>query len=232
MDAKKILIIEDDVPLRTQIQGILDNYGYRTVCVEDFFNVEAIFDAESPSLVLLDINLPYYDGNYYCRSFRRKSKCPIIIISARNSDSDQILGMELGADEYITKPFSVPLLTAKVNAVIRRTYGEYADKDKKVLSYHGIMLDGNSFRMSYQNQFEDLSKNEYKLMKKLLETPKQIVERDVLLEEIWDDSSFVDDNTLTVNVTRLKMKLANLGLSNVIQTKRGVGYLIRMENES
>ncbi len=231
LDSKKILIIEDDVKLRTQIKSILDNYGYKTVCVEDFQQVEDAFVKEAPDLVLLDINLPYYDGNYYCRSFRRKSKCPIIIISARNNDSDQILSIELGADDYLTKPFSIPVLTAKVNAVMRRNYGEYSNGEDLIFEYHGLLLDGSCFRISYQGKSEELSKNEYRLMNKLLQNPNKIISRDELLEEIWDDSTFVDDNTLNVNVTRLRLKLSNLGLDNVIHTKRKVGYLLVMENE-
>lgn len=228
MSQKKILIIEDDSKLRKEIKTVLEGYDYLTTLVEDFHKVEEIFYREQADLVILDINLPYYDGNYYCRMFRRKSNCPIIIISARNSDSDQVLSMELGADDYITKPFSIQVLIAKVNAVMRRNYGEYAKKELKTFQVDGLSLDESSFKLTYQGKSEELSKNEYKLMKILIQEYQKLVPREVLLEEIWDDSCFVDDNTLTVNVARLKGKLANLGIIDAIKTKRGVGYFFEM----
>ena len=228
----KILIVEDDTQLRLQIKSVLESFEYQVVMLEDFHKVEELFFKEQPDLVLLDINLPYFDGNYYCRMFRRMSRCPIIIISARNGDSDQILSMELGADDYITKPFSIQVLTAKVNAVIRRTYGEYLEKEKGTFCIGGLSLDENSFKLTYGQKTEELSKNEYKLMKQLMENVGKLVTREALLEEIWDDSLFVDDNTLSVNVARMKVKLSNLGLNDVIKTKRGVGYLFEMNQKS
>jgi Response regulators consisting of a CheY-like receiver domain and a winged-helix DNA-binding domain len=228
MSKKKILIIEDDSKLRLEIINTLEGYDYQMVMVEDFHKVEETFSQEQADLVLLDINLPYYDGNYYCRMFRRKSNCPIIIISAGNSDSDQVLSMELGADDYITKPFSTQVLIAKVNAVMRRNYGEYAKKEQPILTVEGLSLDESCFKLTFQDKSEELSKNEFKLMKKLMQEYQKLVPREVLLEEIWDDSCFVDDNTLTVNVTRLKGKLANLGIMDAIKTKRGVGYLFEL----
>ncbi len=222
----KIMIIEDDIQLRNQIKELLLRDQYEVYVVEDFHNVEEQFGRYEPDLVLLDINLPYYDGNYYCRMFRKKSKIPIIITSARNSDTDQILSMELGADEYIVKPFNIQVLLAKVNALVRRLYGEYSlTESVQELSVFGITLDHNGFKISYKSRMEELSKNEYKLIKKFLQNPNKILSREVLLEELWDESSFVDDNTLTVNVTRVKNKLMNLGVEDVIKTKRGAGYL-------
>lgn len=222
----KIMIIEDDTELRDQIKEVLVGYGYDVYAIETFRDVEEQFVKIEPQLVLLDINLPYYDGNYYCRMFRKHSKIPIIITSARNSDMDQILSMELGADEYIIKPFNIQVLIAKVNALIRRLYGEYKDKDnEKDIVLFGITLDNAGFKVSYKNHTEELSKNEYKLLKKFMLSANQVISREELLEEIWDESSFVDDNTLTVNVTRVKSKLSELGIEEVIRTKRGAGYL-------
>lgn len=226
----KIMIIEDDTELRTQMKEVLSGYGYEVSAIDNFHNVEEQFVKLLPDLVLLDINLPYYNGNYYCRILRKHGNTPIIITSARNSDMDQILSMELGADEYIVKPFSIQVLTARVNALIRRLYGDYsANEDMKDIVVNGITLDSAGFRVSYRNASEELSKNEYKLLKKFLQHTNQVISREELLEEIWDESSFVDDNTLTVNVTRVKGKLSHLGIEDVIKTKRGVGYLFNID---
>jgi DNA-binding response OmpR family regulator len=224
----KIMIIEDDTQLRNQMKEVFLGYGYDVYAVESFRNVEEQFVDTQPQLVLLDINLPYYDGNYYCRMFRRHTNIPIVITSARNSDMDQILSMELGADEYIVKPFNLQVLIAKVNALIRRLYGDYSENlnpKQNDITLNGITLDNAGFKISYGKLTEDLSKNEYKLLKKFLLNANQVISREELLDEIWDESSFVDDNTLTVNVTRVKTKLSRLGIEEVIKTKRGVGYL-------
>jgi DNA-binding response OmpR family regulator len=220
------MIIEDDMQLRNQIKEVLLGYHYDVYAVESFRVIEEQFIKIAPHLVLLDINLPYYDGNYYCRMYRKHSNIPIIITSARNSDMDQILSMELGADEYIVKPFNIQVLLAKVNALVRRLYGDYSGNDtNKDITLQGITLDSAGFRITYQNTSEELSKNEFKLLKKFMLNPNKVIAREELLEEIWDESSFVDDNTLTVNVTRVKSKLSNLGIEDIIKTKRGAGYL-------
>lgn len=223
---KKIVIIEDDLALGTQVKEVLENYAYQVVMIEDFRRIESIVEVEAPDLILLDINLPYYDGNYYCRRIRKLTKSPIIITSARNGELDQVLSMELGADEYITKPFSIQVLLAKINAVIRRVYGEYAVEEKETkLVQKGLTLDENSFKLTYHNQTRELSKNEFRLMKVFLQKPDTVIAREELLDALWDTVSFVDDNTLTVNVTRMKSCLESLGLQEVIKTKRGAGYL-------
>jgi len=221
----KIMVIEDDKKLRELIADSLDKYGYSTYIVEDFLNIEASFTKEKPQLVLLDINLPYNDGFYYCRLFRRKSTIPIIIISARSGDLEQIMSIELGADDYVIKPFNIEVLRAKIKATLRRVYGEYSDIEDKTLMAGALILDEKSFKVSYLGKVEELSKNEFKLIKKLLEYKNTVLSREDLLSELWDDSSFVDDNTLTVNITRVKNKLKDLGLTEVIKTKRGAGYI-------
>ena len=225
---RKILIIEDDQTLRRQIKEILESYAYSVVEVTDFRRIEECFMNEAPDLVILDINLPYYDGNYYCRMFRKRSNIPIIIISARNGDMDQILSMELGADEYVIKPFHIQVLLAKVNALVRRLYGEYAVSNSKENHWNevqGLVLDDKSFKLSYQEHTVELSKTEYRLMKAFLTQPNTVLTREELLEALWDMTDFIDDNTLTVNVTRLRGKLKEITYPEVIKTKRGVGYL-------
>lgn len=228
----KIMIIEDDIGLREQMKQILIGYNYQVEMVQNFNKVEEQFLESKPDLVILDINLPYYDGNYYCRIFRRHSKIPIIIASARNSEMSQILSIELGADDYIVKPFPVDLFIAKVNAMIRRTYGDYApdvanrehDTEDKIIEGK-LCLNEKSFKISSGDMILDLSKNEFKLMKAFLSKPNVVLTREELLEELWEQSDFVDDNTLTVNITRLRSKLAELGYEDCIKTKRGVGYV-------
>lgn len=226
----KILIVEDDIKMRTLIKDSLDRYGYSVICAENFSAVQEIFEKEKPQLVLLDINLPYNDGFYYCRLFRRHSKVPIIIISARSGDMEQIMSMELGADDYVVKPFNIEVLVAKVRSVFRRVYGEYSNADNKSMEVCGITLDEKSFKIQYKSRVIELSKNEFKLIKKFLEKKDTVIPREELLTELWDEFSFVDDNTLTVNVTRVKSKLSELGIEDVIKTKRGLGYIFDTTN--
>lgn len=221
----KIMIVEDDKKLSGLIVDSLDKYGYSTYCIEDFTDIETTFIEEKPQLVLLDINLPYYDGFYFCRFFRRKSTIPIIIISARSGDLEQIMSIELGADDYVIKPFNIEVLMAKIKAALRRAYGEYSEPEDKNMIASTLSLDEKSFKVNYQGKVSELSKNEFKLMKKLLAHKNTVISREELLSELWDDSSFVDDNTLTVNITRVKNKLSEIGIKEVIKTKRGAGYI-------
>lgn len=225
----KILVIEDDKKLCEFTKEYLGRYNYEVFSINNFKKVEEEFEKVKPDLVLLDINLPYYDGFNLCRIFRRKSKAPIIFMSARGSEVEQIRGLEIGADDYITKPFSFELLLAKVQASIRRVYGEYSEDSLQVFEVNGITLDKNTFKMSYGNRSIDLTKNELKLISKLLKSVDKVVTREELLEELWDESSFVDDNTLTVNVTRVKNKLNEIGIENVVKNKRGIGYYITFQ---
>lgn len=226
----KILIVEDDIKLRTLIKDSLERYGYEIVCVDDFSTVPQSFEREKPNLVLLDINLPYNDGFYYCRLFRRHSKIPIIIISARSGDTEQVMSMELGADDYVVKPFNIEILVAKVRSVFRRVYGEYSELESKDMEVFGITLYEKSFKIQYKSKSVELSKNEFKLFKKFLEKRDTVLSREELLAELWDEITFVDDNTLTVNVTRVKSKLSELGIEDVIKTKRGLGYIFDTSN--
>jgi len=221
----KLMIIEDDIKLSLIVREYLEKYNYAVHEITDFKNIEEQFERINPDLVILDINLPYYDGFYLCRVIRKKSNAPIIIVSARNGEMDQVMGIELGADDYITKPFKLEILLSKVKAALRRSYGEYSIKASNELRINKLTLDESSFKMSYNESSVELSKNEYKLVKKFIENKDKIITREELLEVIWDDSSFVDDNSLTVNVTRIKNKFVEIGIQDVVKTKRGVGYL-------
>lgn len=225
-ESVKIMLIEDDIALKDIMINLLNKYGYMGIGVENFRNVEKEIEDVNPNLILLDINLPYFDGYYFIRAIRKKSKIPIIVVSARNTAGDQILGMELGADDYILKPFDAEILLTKVKAILRRTYGELSDGNSHSLSMKGLILDEESFKASYKNNSVLLSRNEFKILKRLIEANGKVVKRELLFEDIWDAKEFVDENTLTVNVTRVKAKLEELGLKNVIKTRRGLGYTL------
>lgn len=221
----KLMLIEDDVELSNLIREYLERYGYDVYQPNTFFKIVEEFKKVNPDLVLLDINLPYYDGFYVSKHFRKLSYVPIIMISARSGDMDQIMAMELGADDYITKPFTFELLHSKVKATIRRVYGEYATKDSLHTCIGDLCLDANALTLTYQGKKEELSKNEYKLLKKLMDHHQNYVSREELIEEVWDSITFVNDNTLTVNMSRIKQLLTNLGVYESIKSKRGVGYM-------
>jgi DNA-binding response OmpR family regulator len=217
----KIFIIEDDLKLRKYLQEYLSGYDYEAILVQDFDDVIGEFERVAPDLILLDINLPTFDGYYFLKLIRKKCSIPIIIVSARSEEGEQIRGMELGADDYITKPFSVGILLAKISAILRRTSACTTEK----INISGLILDEDSMRLRYNDENIDLSKNEYKILKLLMTNFNRVIAREELLEALWDDSNFVDDNTLTVNITRVKKKISELGATNTITTKRGVGYV-------
>jgi len=222
----KLMIIEDDIKLCSIVKEYFEKYDYKVYELKEFKDIEKQFDEVNPDLLLLDINLPYYDGFYLCRVIRKKSNVPIIIVSARNGDMEQVMGIELGADDYITKPFKLEILLSKVKAALRRSYGEYSIKGSNELRINKFNLDESSFKMNYKESSVELSKNEYKLVKKFLENKDKIITREELLEVLWDDTSFVDDNSLTVNITRIKNKFIELGIEDAVKTKRGVGYVL------
>lgn len=233
-----LFLIEDDIQLSKLMKENLERYGYIVHTPQDFKHIEQECIDLQPDLILLDINLPYFDGFYLSRSIRKQSTVPIIIISARNADVDQIMAIESGEDDYLTKPFTFELLQTKVKAAIRREYGEYA-KTELTKTYAGdLCIDAQTLVLTYGQQEVELSKNEYRLLKKLIDHQGHFVSRETLIEEVWDSITFIDDNTLTVNISRIKQLLASLGLQQIIKSKRGVGYMLyipsptRMEKEN
>lgn len=226
-----ILIVEDDPKIAGLVGEYLTRYGYTVAQVQDFRRVEQEFLAVRPHLVLMDVNLPYQDGFHLTRLIRRHSAAPILFLSARAGEMEQVLGMESGGDDYITKPFQLDLLHAKVKAMLRRTYGEYAQAEaanRSMLQVGRLDLDlsAGEIRLFGQAETQTLTRNEVKLLHLLMEKAGRVVSREECLEALWDDASFVDDNTLTVNVTRLRAKLEHWGLKEAIETRRGVGYLL------
>ena len=220
-----IMLIEDDKKLKNLIKNHLEKYGYKLQEVEDFSNIKSEFLKNNPSIVLMDINLPFYDGFYWCRDIRTVSNVPIIFISARDSDIDQVRAIENGGDDYITKPFSYEVLLAKIKGVIRRVYGSYSEViSSEVFEVDGLFIYTNKNIVEFQGKKVELSKNEFVLLFSLIKNINKIVTRDTLLEVLWSDIDFVDDNTLSVNITRLRKKLEDIGIKDSIETKRGQGY--------
>lgn len=228
---KKILLIEDDFTLNKLIKDYIEKYDYAVSIIEDFTSIEDEFLSVKPDLILLDVNLPYSDGFQLCKSFRRHSNVPIIFISARSSYSEQIRALELGGDDYIVKPFDIELLLAKIQVAFRRVYGEYSGDKNEVAASNGLVLSKHNLQVSFNGKSLELSKKEFQLINKLVINENSIIPREELLEELWDETFFVDDHTLTVNVARVKNKLSLLGLKDAIQTKRGYGYLFVSEKK-
>lgn len=221
----KVFIVEDDEKIVSLIKDKLERYGYTVSITDDYANIKGQFIEADPHLVLLDINLPNYDGFFWCREIRTISNVPIIFISARFSDMDQVMAIENGGDDYIIKPFSFDLLLAKIKGVMRRTYGEYRQNSSKdIYEVDGLYLYKTQNIVVWQNKKIELSKKEFALLYILLSNLEDIVSRETLLEELWDDMDFVDDNTLSVNIARLRKRLEDIGIKDAIETKRGQGY--------
>lgn len=219
------MIVEDDPKIAGILGEELARFEYEVSYVDDPTRVKEVFVRMKPDLVLLDINLPRYDGFYLCRQLRTISKVPIIFVSARSHDLDQVRALENGGDDYITKPFNLELALAKVESAIRRAYGEYAiGRESDLISVNGLLLHRGRSRVSLHDREVELTPKEFRLLLCLVERHGEIVEREALLDALWDDVDFVDDNTLTVNVARLRRRLLELGLVDAIETKRGQGY--------
>lgn len=227
----RILIVEDDEQIASIIQSELTRYGYEAHRVVDFAEVKLEFLRLQPDLVIMDINLPLYDGFYWCRQIRVVSTVPIIFLSARTGEMDQVFAIENGGDDYITKPFSLEVLRAKVGGVLRRVYGEYAGQSERnplLWEVGGVIFDEERNTVSLGERQVELSLTEFRLVKCLAKKAGRIVAREELLSALWDDINFVDDNTLTVNVARVRRRLEDIGLVGVIETKRGQGYTLRL----
>lgn len=221
----KIFIVEDDNQLSALLEEYLQRFGYSTYTVTDFGAVKTDFEQHAPHLVLLDVNLPKYDGYYWCRQIRTLSTCPIIFLSAREGKMDQVMALENGADDYITKPFDYDIVIAKIMSQLRRAYGTYAgNADERTLTVSGLRLDRDRLHLSLFEKRVELSLTEVKILDELMSKCEQVVSRERLLEKIWDEQAFVDDNTLNVYVTRVRKKLSALGIDDALQTVRGQGY--------
>ncbi|HOD92886.1 MAG TPA: response regulator transcription factor [Clostridia bacterium] len=220
----KILIIEDDLVIASSLKNHIETWGYETRFITDFKNVFDYFMDYKPHLVLIDISLPYFNGYHWCEMIRKVSKAPILFLSSFSDNMNIIMAMNMGADDFISKPFDLDVLTAKVNALLRRSYDFKPDDD--FITVKGLMLNTKNMTIEYDGIKSDLTKNEFRILQVLMSNNGKAVSRDVLMSKLWETDSYIDDNTLTVNINRLRKKLESLGLINVITTKKGVGYLI------
>ncbi|KGR86713.1 response regulator transcription factor [Lysinibacillus odysseyi] len=220
----KVLLIEDDPSIFEQIQERFSQWSILVAAPRNFQKVMDDFLAEQPQLVIIDIQLPAFDGFHWCREIRAISKVPILFLSSRDHPMDMVMAMQMGADDFIQKPFHMDVLIAKVQALLRRTY-DYKEQPMEMIRWNGATLDYDRALVTYKEQQIELTKNEFFILKILVKASNQIVSRDELMRKLWDDERFVNDNTLTVNVNRLRQRLGEIGLEDMIVTKKGLGYM-------
>ena len=220
----KIMIIEDDLVMAEAIAKEMNAWGNEAVYVKNFQNVLSFFAAQAPHLVLMDITLPFYNGYHWCSEIRKVSNVPVIFISSAADNMNIIMAMNMGGDDFIVKPFDINVLIAKVQAMLRRTYS-FAESTN-IIEHNGCILNMNDQTFTYNGKRMELTKNEYRILQSLLENIGKVVSRDNIMMKLWESDDFIDDNTLTVNVTRLRKKLEQAGLIDYIKTKKGTGYII------
>lgn len=221
----RVLIVEDDMVIAKSIANYLNKWNYQAKCITDFRNVMDEFIAFDPQLVLLDISLPFFNGYHWCNEIRKISKVPIIFISSASDNMNIVMAMDIGGDDFIVKPFDLSVLVAKVNALIRRTYSFQGQVN--ILERNGVVLNLNDVCIIYKDEKLELTKNDFKILQVLMENPGKVVSRSQIMTRLWDSDSFIDDNTLTVNVNRLRKKLEEIGIYDFIITKKGLGYMVK-----
>ena len=221
---QQIIIVEDDQIIREELQIFLSKYGYEIKAPTEFDNIVDYILKQNADLILLDINLPVFDGYFICREIRKTSEVPIIVVTSRDSEVDELMSMNLGADDFVTKPYNTQILLARINALLKRAYPNNSNMD--VIEYNGLTLNILSSTIEYNQKNIELTKNELKILYYLLINKGKIVSRVDIMEYLWDSSMFVNDNTLTVNITRIRNKIEEIGLKDFIKTKRGQGYII------
>ena len=219
----KVFIIEDDVKINEQLGSFLKRYGYEVATSFDFENIVDIALEENPKIILLDINLPVFDGYYICKEIRKQSNVPIIVVTSRDTEMDELISMNLGADDFITKPYNTAILLARIESIIRRVYG---NNSMEIYEYNGLRYNLFTSEMEYEGNKSDLTKNESRILYTLIKNKGKIVSRSELMKYLWQNDEFVDDNTLTVNINRLRKKMEEIGANNMLTTKRGQGYIL------
>lgn len=223
----RIFIVEDDAAIASTLAHQIQRWGYEVRCAEHFQDILSEFEAFDPHLVLLDLMLPFYNGYHWCSEIRKISRVPILFLSSASDNMNIVMAMNMGGDDFIAKPFDLNVLTAKIQAILRRTY-DFA-KAQEALGCRGAVLNTADASLTYQGQRLELTKNDYRILQTLLERKGKVVSRDLLMQRLWETDCFVDENTLTVNVTRLRKKLESVGLRDFIVTRKGMGYLISEE---
>lgn len=223
-DMVKILIVEDDPVIAASIEKYISGWGYQVKQAEDFQNIMPLFEEFQPDLVLMDISLPFFNGYHWCSEIRKMSSTPVIFISSASDNMNIIMAMNMGGDDFIAKPFDLSVLIAKLQAVLRRTLP--AGNQAPQLSHRGAVLSSGDTVLTYQGQRIELSKNSYRILQTLLQRKGSVVSRETLMQRLWETDSYVDENTLTVNINRLRKTLAAVGLTGFITTRKGIGYII------
>lgn len=218
----KIIIVEDEKNIREELQFCLTRTGYQVESVLDFENVEKQIKEMNGHLILLDIALPNKNGFQLCKDIRRFSKIPIIFVTSKTNPMDELNGIMLGGDDYVQKPYNIPILLARISSLLQRSYSK--DENTSVLEYKNVELDFLKGVISFENKEAELSRNELKILYYMFKNPNRIVPRADIIEYLWDNEMFIDDNTLSVNITRIREKLASIGVDDLIHTKRGQGY--------
>lgn len=219
----KIFIIEDELCIREELTQLLQRYGYECTSSEDFRKIGDIALSSGADMILLDINLPYQDGFQICRHIRQKSNVPIIILTSRNTDFDELMGLNIGADDFISKPYNSQVLLARIQKILARTYEVQSNT---MLVHKGLTLNLLKATVSYEGQEKELTKNELGILRMLMLNRGNIIPRDAIIDELWQSEDFIDENTLNVNIVRLRKKLAEIGLPDYLETKRGMGYCV------
>ena len=219
-----IFVVEDEKTIRDELSIFLSRYGYEVEAPEDFENIIENIKGSNCDLILLDINLPVFDGYYICREVRKFSDVPIIVVTSRDSDIDELMSMNLGADDFVTKPYNTQILLARIEAILKRVNKNLMAQD--ILEYNEMKVNLSNGTISYNNKTIEITKNELKIISYLIKNKGKIVSREDLMNYLWDCEMFIDDNTLSVNVTRIRKKLEEIGLKNIIETRRGLGYIM------
>lgn len=220
----KILIVEDDEVISRTVCTHLCKWGYEAQAATDFRDVLGTFARFAPQLVLLDLSLPFYNGFHWCTEIRKLSKLPIIFLSSASDNMNIVTAMDMGGDEFIPKPFDLSVMTAKIQALLRRAYSYHSAV--RLLEHRGLVLNVDDATLTFEGRRVELTRNEFRILQLLLENTGSIVSRDSIMMKLWQSDSFIDDNTLTVNITRLRRKLEEVGAVDMIATRKGAGYLI------
>lgn len=222
---RRLLVVEDDAAIREGLCALLARNGYEARALEDFADVPAQILAAAPDLVLLDLNLPGVDGAYVCREVRAQSSVPIIAVTSRDTDMDELITLSAGADDFVAKPYNEQVLLAHVSSVLKRSYGEGAAASARI-THRGVTLDTARCEVSFEGRSAELTKNELRILALLMRGAGSVVSRQRIQEELWESDDFVDDNTLTVNVSHLRQTLAGIGVTDFVGTRRGLGYIV------
>lgn len=220
----KILIVEDDAVIAKSIKEYLNSWNYEVELISDFKDIMQEFINFDPHLVLLDISLPFFNGYHWCSEIRKISKIPIIFISSMSENMNIIMAVNMGGDDFISKPFDLSVLVAKVQALLRRSYSFGGKMD--IIDHKGMVLNLDDATIEYNNNKLELTKNEFKILQILFENIGRVIPRNIIMTKLWESDSYIDDNTLTVNMTRIRRKLSDIGICDLIKTKKGIGYMV------